>query len=293
MINNIYDIVLFHYPCQDGLTSGWIVNKFHQEQNIKIDLYPIQYGKEIDLNRLTDKKIIFCDFAPSKDLLDEIEKITTKITILDHHISAQKALQDKKYAIFDMNKSGAGLTWDYFYPMEKMPLFIEMIQDRDIWTWKIKNSREFTTGFSTACSGIEMYEFTKLFELFDELNGLNPFKFDFYIELGEIINKSIMLKCKYMALESLKKINRYQNYNVCIVNCSSELSSDLGNILSSSNGCDFAALWRYNNTKEEYYVSLRSDNKADVSLIAKEFGGGGHKNAAGFSTKINPIILFN
>ena len=102
-----------------------------------------------------------------------------------------------------------------------------------------------------------------------------------------------MIKCKYMAQESLKKIDRYQNYNVCIVNCSSDLTSDLGNILASSDECDFAALWKYNHTKEEYYVSLRSDNKADVSLIAKEFGGGGHKNAAGFSTKINPIILFN
>jgi len=293
MTNNIYDIVLFHYPCQDGLTSGWIVNKFHKDQNIKIDLYPIQYGKVIDLDKLSGKKIIFCDFSPSKEVLDEIEKVTSKITILDHHVSAQKALIDKEYAIFDMNKSGAGLTWTYFYPTEKMPLFIQMIQDRDLWKWKIDKSRQFTAGFSTACSAIEMFEFTKMFELFDDLNGKNPFKFDFYIELGEIINNSIMIKCRYLALESLKKIDRYQNYNVCIVNCSTELTSDLGNILASSDGCDFAALWKYNHTKEEYYVSLRSNNKVDVSLIAKEFGGGGHKNAAGFSSTINPIVLFN
>lgn len=293
MTNNIYDIVLFHYPCQDGLTSGWIVNKFHKDQNIKIDLYPIQYGKEIDLDRLTQKNIIFCDFSPPKEVLDKIEKVATKITILDHHITAQNALQNKEYAIFDMNKSGAGLTWEYFYSTDKMPLFIEMIQDRDLWKWKIEKSREFTAGFSTACSAIDMFEFPKLFELFDELNGLNPFKFDFYIELGDIINKSTLQKCKYFASESLKKINHYQNYNVCIVNCSTELTSDLGNILSSSKECDFAVLWKYNHTKEEYYVSLRSSNKVDVSLIAKEFGGGGHKNAAGFSTKTNPIILFN
>ena len=102
-----------------------------------------------------------------------------------------------------------------------------------------------------------------------------------------------MIKCKYMALESLKKINHYQNYNVCIVNCSYELSSNLGNILSSYDSVDFAVLWRYNHTKEEYYVSLRSNDKTDVSLIATQFGGGGHKNASGFLTKTNPIILFN
>ena len=100
------------------------------------------------------------------------------------------------------------------------------------------------------------------------------------------------MKCKYIAIESLKKIDNYKDHKICIVNCSSDLSSDLGNILSSSDGVDFAVLWRYNHTKEEYYISLRSNNKVDVSIIANIFNGGGHKNASGFATKINPIILF-
>lgn len=292
MTDKIYDIVLFHYPCQDGLSSAWIVYNFHKENNIKIDLYPIQHGKTINLDRLAGKKIVFCDFAPSKEDIDKIEKIALKITILDHHISSQKALIDKPYAYFDMNKSGAVLTWDYFYPNNETPTFIKMIEDRDLWKWIIPNSREFTTGLTVVCSGIEMYDFEELFKLFDELYKPNSNKFNFYIEIGNIYNKSIMMKCKYMAIESLKKINHYKNYNISIVNCSSELSSDLGNILSSSDIIDFAVLWRYNHTKEEYYASLRSNNKVDVSIIASEFGGGGHKNAAGFATKINPIILF-
>ena len=32
---------------------------------------------------------------------------------------------------------------------------------------------------------------------------------------------------------------------------------------------------------EEYRVSMRSKGDIDIGLIAKEFGGGGHKNAAG------------
>ena len=292
MTDKIYDIVLFHYPCQDGLASGWITNDFHQKQNSKIELYPIQHGDIIDLEKLTNKRVIFCDYAPSKEILDEIEKVTIKITILDHHISSQKALVDKPYAIFNMTKSGAGLTWEYFFPNVKMPDFIQMIQDRDIWTWKIPNSREFTSGFSTVVSGIELYDFAELFELFDDLCEY-PNKNIFYIELGNVINKTIMMKCKQIAKEHLTKINYYKNYNVCIVNCSSELTSDLGNILSSNDNVDFAVLWKYNHPKEEYYISLRSNNKVDVSLIAKEYGGGGHKNASGFAPKINPIILFN
>ncbi len=41
-------------------------------------------------------------------------------------------------------------------------------------------------------------------------------------------------------------------------------------------------------TKEDYYrVSLRSKSGIDMAGIAKAFGGGGHKNAAGFRTKID------
>jgi oligoribonuclease NrnB/cAMP/cGMP phosphodiesterase (DHH superfamily) len=294
MTDKIYDIILFHYPCQDGLSSAWVVYRYLYEyhKDKQIELYPIQYGKTINLERLTNKRVIFCDYAPSKEVLEQIETVVSHIKILDHHISSQKALVDKPYAIFDMTKSGVGLTWEYFFSDKRMPKFLRMIQDRDLWTWKIENSREFTSGFTTVCSSIEMYDFNQLFELFNELYEKDKQKFQFYIELGEIMNKSTMLKCKYIALDHLKKINHYKGYNVCVVNCSSELSSDLGNILASSDGVDFAALWRYNHAKEEYYVSLRSDNKADVSLIAKEFGGGGHKNASGFATKINPIILF-
>jgi phosphoesterase RecJ-like protein len=32
-------------------------------------------------------------------------------------------------------------------------------------------------------------------------------------------------------------------------------------------------------------VSMRSKDDVDISLIAKEFGGGGHRNAAGFELK--------
>jgi len=292
MTNKLYDIILFHYPCQDGLTSAWVAHNFHNNQNKEIELYPIQHGKEINLKRLINKKVICCDYAPPLQVLNEIEKIASSITIIDHHISSQKALVDKTYAIFDMNKSGVGLTWDYFYPDNHIPLFLEMVQDRDIWSWKIPYSREFTSGFSTVCSSINMYDFDKLFELCYELYT-NDSRINFYIDIGNIINKSNLLKCKYLALDHSKKINKYNNYNVCIVNCSSELSSDLGNMLASTDNIDFAALWRYNHPKEEYYISLRSDDKVDVSIVAKEFGGGGHKNAAGFSTKINPVILFN
>jgi phosphoesterase RecJ-like protein len=47
---------------------------------------------------------------------------------------------------------------------------------------------------------------------------------------------------------------------------------------------------------DEYRVSMRSKGDIDIGSIAKEFGGGGHKNAAGFTitgplTTIQPMLI--
>jgi uncharacterized protein len=68
----------------------------------------------VRFNKVSRKKIIFCDWAPPPDVL---EQVVSEIKILDHHKTAQQALQSKPYAIFDMEKSGAGLTWEYFFQL--------------------------------------------------------------------------------------------------------------------------------------------------------------------------------
>ena len=78
-----------------------------------------------------------------KWLMLNIKVVYIKIVILDHHITAQEALKDVPYAIFDMNQSGVGLTWSYFFPEEQLPHFLAMIQDRDLWRWQLQGSKEF------------------------------------------------------------------------------------------------------------------------------------------------------
>jgi phosphoesterase RecJ-like protein len=42
------------------------------------------------------------------------------------------------------------------------------------------------------------------------------------------------------------------------------------------------------NVGDEYRISLRSKGDVDINVVAKEFGGGGHKNASG-CTASGPI----
>ena len=97
---SIYNIIIFHYPCQDGLTSAWIADNYHKLNYKPLELYPISHSDKIDLNRLKNKKVLFCDFCPSLDILNEIEKIATEIKILDHHKSSMENLKNKVEVVF-------------------------------------------------------------------------------------------------------------------------------------------------------------------------------------------------
>jgi oligoribonuclease NrnB/cAMP/cGMP phosphodiesterase (DHH superfamily) len=288
-----FDIIVFHYPCQDGLASAFVALLAHEQNQWHLpEIYPISHGVQLNIERLVNKRVLFCDYSPKLAVLNEIEIVASEIVVLDHHVTARDDLINKPYAIFDMERSGVGITWNYFFENKPMPMYLSMIQDRDLWLWKINESKNFCSGFFQSCSSIESYDFDELFKLFRELY-INPDKIEYYISLGSILEKSTSRQVQTIARGALKKIFMYQGKRICIVNCTSDFISELGNAISSSPQVDYAVLWRHNATTDNYYVSLRSTGtKADVSAIAASFGGGGHPNAAGFNIKTNPYDLF-
>ena len=63
---------------------------------------------------------------------------------------------------------------------------------------------------------------------------------------------------------------------------SSHWMSEIGAKLSPD--CDFALIWYYDHDIKKTKVSLRSfHDHIDVSEISKEFKGGGHRKAGGFT----------
>ena len=74
---------------------------------------------------------------------------------------------------------------------------------------------------------------------------------------------------------------KLRGYNVHVVNASHWMS-EIGANLSPN--CDFAMIWYYDHNSKDIRVSLRAfHDVADVSEVAKIYGGGGHRKAAGFN----------
>ena len=297
---NTKNIVYFHYPCNDGLAAAWVAKLKLSKEDSNLDLRPYSHGNQLDLS-LENKMIYFLDMAPSIENYKILKEKNT-VLVLDHHKSNQIAYEglDDKNVFFDMNLSGVGLAWQWFFPKEAIadglytskeaiPLFLQMIQGRDLFKFELDNINEFTETLNLEILANKNID--NQFKLFDDLYNIKG-KLNEYIDLGKPLLKQKQLKVQLLGDINIKKIYIYEGHKLCMANVDSDYASDLGSNLSSRPECDFAILWNYDHINEKYNVSMRSTNKVDVSVICKKFGGGGHPNASGCKLEEHPVIIF-
>lgn len=285
---NEIDIVLYHGSCSDGFGSAFIIwnyynEKFGLERASKIEYIPCYYQhnlKKFDndfIEKIKNKNVIMCDFAYKIELLNEIINVTKSFMILDHHKTAESQLLniDNNLKIFDMNRSGVGITWKFFYDQIQMPLFLLYIEDRDIW----KNEYDESLPFSVYLHE-EKFDFNEWKKFLDQsyLKSCIEKGINWRLYQKKIINK-IVHKTTYIMQEIDGK------YYLILYCNSPEFKSDVGNtMMKHYTFADFACIWDYYLQNNQTNYSLRStDSKSDVSIIASKFGGGGHRNASGIS----------
>jgi nanoRNase/pAp phosphatase (c-di-AMP/oligoRNAs hydrolase) len=106
------------------------------------------------------------------------------------------------------------------------------------------------------------------------------------IERGRAVEKFINRYVREMAAQQLRA--RFEGYDVPIVNAPYLNISELVGELSK--GHPFAMGW-FQRADGKYQYSLRSrmPEGIDVSELAKKYGGGGHKHAAGFTLEM-PLV---
>jgi oligoribonuclease NrnB/cAMP/cGMP phosphodiesterase (DHH superfamily) len=199
-----------------------------------------------------------------------IHTIAKSLVVLDHHASAEKHCGDLEYCTFDMKRSGAQMAWDYCYPRRLAPVLIRYIQDRDLWQWKLAHSRE-------VCAYMDTYPW--IFKEWDRLSEvLEGPGFNGALDVGQGIIKFSNLQIKMLCKR--KYILNIGGMDVPTVNTATFRSEVCDALLSETSPA--SATYSFNG--EKYVFSLRSDGRVDVSELAGKYpGGGGHKNASGFS----------
>lgn len=274
------DLVIYHRGCTDGFGSAFAVWKyFNNDRTNKMYIEYISASYNEDPPDVQGKNVLICDFSYKYDVLLNMIEQANSLFIIDHHISAQQDLQniDDKHKLFDMNHSGAYLTWEYFFPNEEIPDLIKYIEDRDLWKHVMPNTHQFFARFKGLPFNFNVYN-----SLLDN-NYL-----DKVIEDGTILYNYDTAIIKRLAKHSVCKWTKLSDenyYNIAYLN-SNVYKSELGNYLVEIQNpeCDFAVIYNYDDKTNTTWFSLRSsDLKKDVSKVAELLGGGGHRNAAGIT----------
>jgi len=267
------NICIYHSNCLDGFGAAWVVRK--------------ALGNEVEFHKgihqqpppdVTGLHVFLVDFSYKKAVLEDMLKTAASITILDHHVSAEKDLSELLISgeikgLFDMDKSGAMLAWEWFYPQQQAPKLIGHIQDRDLWQFKLDGTREIYSALSS-------YPYD--FEVWDKLMASSEHELGALKRDGQAIERRLQKDVKELIASGVRRMS-IGGYDVPVLNASSAYVSDAGNIMSV--GEPFAACyWDHPDGRS---FSLRSREEGiDVAEVAKKYGGGGHKNAAGFTVKI-------
>lgn len=264
------DCVIYHADCTDGFGAAYSAWKLLGN---RAEYYPCKHGTNPP--DVKGKNVVILDFsfdnATTKNMIEE----ANQLLVIDHHKSAMVELHDISNTHFDMTKSGAILSWEFFHPGKEPPKFIKYIQDRDLWAWELDYSKEFSAAFDMV-----PFEFEE-FEKFEDDSV-----FDDAVKRGSYIlaySKTVVKKVCEKA--QLRKLDEKE---VLVVNASHWMS-EIGSRLAPD--CDFAMIWYWDHDARETKVSLRAfHDTVDVSEIAKRFGGGGHKKAAGFQLPKNKHV---
>ena len=265
-------VVIYHGKCRDGFGGAWVAWKKFGDS---ADYYPVQHSQDF-LADIKDKEVYFIDFVYPAEITKKFISENKKVIIIDHHITAQEVVKLVPDNVFDINHSGAVLAWQYFFPGQKTPKLLEHIEDTDLWKFNLENTKEIT-------AFLGLYDFD--FRTWDEFvsNIENSEKSKKYIEEGKVVLRyeAALLKD---AVEYRSELVEFEGYKVLAINYPHFLASDLGNAFVIKNP-PMGIIW--SEKKGIITVSLRSDKTVDVSAIAKKYGGGGHKAAAGFALDEN------
>lgn len=278
----------YHASDLDGKCSGAIIKYF----NKKAELIPINYGDGFPWDKISiNEKVFLVDFClqPFSDM-EQLNKLC-ELHWIDHHKSSLDHINDYKFCASGSQLVTDGLGACYLSwiseSKEPVPYAVQLLAHYDVWDllWSkdkdIGTALEFHSGILTEDTSSLNQEFWSILFRRDALGEIKRISAN-----GKII-------LKYME-------NEYADY---IKNCAIETEFEGYKAIVINRGLVSSLI--FNSIPEDKYplkitfsmipskkwtISLYSST-IDVSKIANKYGGGGHKQAAGFQCKELPFNL--
>lgn len=269
--------MLYHDNCPDGFTAAWAVWKALGDD---AEYRAVNYGQPAPMDEVRGRRVILVDFSYPRHTLDALAGVAASVEVYDHHQTAEADLLGwvAGRAVFDMNRSGAGIAWDEFHPggatwLGLRPALIAHVEDRDLWRWALPGSREI---------GEFIFSLPRTFAEWDRLAVALETRRDTIVEIGEVL-----LRAKRVRVEQVCKnavTLDFDGTRIPVVNTSWDFS-EIGEHVAVTAGAVCGGYY-FDRADGRRQWGFRSRSDFDVSALCKRYGGGGHRAAAGFTSDI-------
>jgi oligoribonuclease NrnB/cAMP/cGMP phosphodiesterase (DHH superfamily) len=280
-------MICFHHIDLDGHCSGALVKL----ANPHCKLYPINYDIEFPYDRIKENEEVWIVDYSLQDpgAWNKLAKKTKNVTWIDHHISeilnSTGTPAETFKGIRTTTASAALLSWYYIYKHVTPPMIVKYVSDYDTFSWKKKYTKEVESGCSSyntdpgTSAGLEFWR-----TLVDNEDTDGKKLLVSLIKDGRIINRYR----KQLALDFIPMYGFEAELDGKRLLCFSvpkniSFYDSLREQIDLS-GYKYIGIVEYHGNG--WTVGVYTDKEdGDASVICKKFGGGGHRQAAGFQAK--------
>ena len=272
-------VCIYHAGCPDGFGAAWAAWQAWGE-----DARYVARGHDDELRAgdYAGDLVLFADIAPPAHAWADLAEQAGRLVVLDHHVSArERYLADPSLAehvarnghqvVFDLSHSGAALAWQHLHPDRALPELLAYVEDQDLWRFALPGSREVNAALGSHLRS------------FDVWGRLAATPVEQLVAEGRPILRANRMEVD-RALAAAHPV-RVGGLRLEGVNARTQ-RAEIGHELAERRAFGTPAGVVYRLTGEQVHVSLYSVADFDVSKVAAGYGGGGHRNAAGFTVPL-------
>jgi oligoribonuclease NrnB/cAMP/cGMP phosphodiesterase (DHH superfamily) len=272
-------LCLYHDNCTDGIAAAYVVKQYLRFKGC-LDIakfIPVSYSSTIP--DVTGMLVFIVDFSYPRETLLELHRKAKGIVVIDHHKTAEAELSDLPFCVFDGNECGATLAWRVLLPDQAVPEIFEYVRDRDLWLWRLDDSREVSAALQEYKKDLNVWDTLTSYGYLDRLK-----------EEGAFLLREQSKKVKGIIKDKLSSCV-LEGYTVPCVH-TKDYISEVGESLAAPEGVPFSLMYFYRDDGQRVCSMRSAKHGVDVSEIAAKHGGGGHKHAAGF-VDFNNVLVIN
>lgn len=258
-------LCIYHRNCLDGKAAAAVVLRHAPDA----ELLPMQYGGAPP--RVEGRPVFIVDFALPLAEMRALWAQASRFVWIDHHASSVPLAARLGTGHIDTATCAAVLAWRVLFPGQPPPPILAYIEDKDLWRWRLPDSRAVAAGLARAFAG-------------HRVAGILEAEPAAMAELGRpelarqqarvqaLLTRGVRVPDAYglSGVQVLAVAASHDQNEVAEIACRPLAEGGLG--------CDLAVLY-YRKKDGRWVHSLRSP-RIDCAAIAARYGGGGHPSSA-------------